>query len=161
METDQIIAGLEKLVEQIVDRKLPAMIGSRLTEELSRRAGADTSVFAALVASGDQQPLNTSSPEGVVAVAAVGGLKMDGVGAVASNPARVGDVGEWRSSYPPIMTAEELASLLRLEPRSVYGAFQRREIPGVRRIGGSWRIDRDTVLRWLADGQGRVTRSRR
>jgi len=53
METDQIIAGLEKLVEQIVDRKLPTMIGSRLTEELSRRAGADTSVFAALVASGD------------------------------------------------------------------------------------------------------------
>ena len=53
METDQIIAGLEKLVEQIVDRKLPAMIGARLTEELSRRDGADTSVFAALVASGD------------------------------------------------------------------------------------------------------------
>ncbi|MGC9986285.1 MAG: hypothetical protein ABSF35_22025 [Polyangia bacterium] len=53
METDQTIAGLEKLVEQIVDRKLPTMIGSRLTEELSRRAGADTSVFAALVASGD------------------------------------------------------------------------------------------------------------
>jgi hypothetical protein len=53
METDQIIAGLGKLVEQIVDRKLPAMIGARLTEELSSRAGADTSVFAALVASGD------------------------------------------------------------------------------------------------------------
>jgi len=55
METDQTIAGLEKLVEQIVDRKLPAMIGARLTEELSRRAGAgaDTSAFAALVATGE------------------------------------------------------------------------------------------------------------
>ena len=53
MESDQIIAGIETLVEQIVDRKLPTMISSRLTEELSRRAGADTSAFAALVASGD------------------------------------------------------------------------------------------------------------
>jgi len=62
---------------------------------------------------------------------------------------------------PPILTPPELAKLLRLRPRSVYDAIRRREIPGVQRIGRKVRIHRDTIIRWLADGQGRVSRSPR
>lgn len=110
---------------------------------------------------GDRASLSVPSSGGASGVAGVGGLELDSVGVMASISARSGNVGEWRYLYPPIMTAEELADLLRLAPRSVYGALERGEIPGARRVGRSWRIDRDTVLRWLADGQGRVTRSRR
>lgn len=62
---------------------------------------------------------------------------------------------------PPVLTAQELGALLRLRPRSVYEAIRRREIPGVRRIGRKVRVDRDTIVKWLADGQGRVSRSPR
>jgi len=53
MEANEIIAGIEKLVERAVDRKLPAMVRAHVAEELSRRHRADTEVFAQLVASGD------------------------------------------------------------------------------------------------------------
>jgi hypothetical protein len=53
MEPIEIIAGIEKLVEQAIDRKLPAMVAAHVAEELSRRRRADAEVFAQLVASGD------------------------------------------------------------------------------------------------------------
>ena len=62
---------------------------------------------------------------------------------------------------PQTLTPAELATFLRLRPRSVYEAIRRREIPGVQRIGRKVRIHRDTIIRWLADGQGRVSRSPR
>jgi excisionase family DNA binding protein len=70
------------------------------------------------------------------------------------------------SSKPPwsrraFLTAEELATLLRVNRKTVYEALARGEIPGVRRIGGTYRILRDAVLRWFASGQGSVSRSRR
>jgi excisionase family DNA binding protein len=61
---------------------------------------------------------------------------------------------------PPIMVVDELAALLRMNRKSVYEAIGRREIPGVRRIGRTFRISRDAVLKWLSD-QGRVSRSSR
>jgi excisionase family DNA binding protein len=62
---------------------------------------------------------------------------------------------------PAVLTGQELARLLRLRPRSVYEAIRRHEIPGVRRIGRKVRVDRDTIVKWLADVQGRVSRSPR
>lgn len=62
--------------------------------------------------------------------------------------------------HPPTLTVDELATLLRMDRKTVYAAIQRGEIPGVRRIGRALRISRDAVLRWLAEGQGRVSRSR-
>jgi hypothetical protein len=53
MEGNEIIAGIEKLVEQAVDRKLPAMVAAHVAGELSRRPRADAEVFALLVANGD------------------------------------------------------------------------------------------------------------
>lgn len=59
---------------------------------------------------------------------------------------------------PEILTVEEIAKLLRLNRKTVYEMVQRGEIPGVRLCGRAIRAHRDTVLRWLADGQGRSAR---
>lgn len=60
-----------------------------------------------------------------------------------------------------VLTVDELASLLRLERKTVYSAIQRGEIPGVQRIGRAIRISRSAVLQWLHKGQGHDSHSRR
>jgi excisionase family DNA binding protein len=65
------------------------------------------------------------------------------------------------SAAPAVITVDELALLLRLDRKTAYAAIGRGEIPGFRRIGGRLRGSRETVLRWLAEGQGRVPRSAR
>ena len=62
---------------------------------------------------------------------------------------------------PMVLTPDELAKMLRVRRRSVYEAISRGDIPGVRRIGRKVRIDRDSVLAWMADGHGRAPRSSR
>ena len=62
---------------------------------------------------------------------------------------------------PAVMTVDEVARLLRVNPKTVYEAVDRGEIPGVRRVGRVIRMSRDVVLRWLTEGQGRVSRSSR
>lgn len=64
-------------------------------------------------------------------------------------------------ALPEILTVDEAAQLLRLNRKTVYEALARGEIPGARRIGRSYRIARAALLAWLADGQARVSRSRR
>jgi len=64
-------------------------------------------------------------------------------------------------ALPRVLTPDELAKMLRVRRRSVYEAISRADIPGVRRIGRKVRIDRDSVLAWMADGHGRAPRSSR
>jgi excisionase family DNA binding protein len=64
-------------------------------------------------------------------------------------------------ALPMVLTPDELAKMLRVRRRSVYEAIARGDIPGVRRIGRKVRIDRDSVLAWMADGHGRAPRSSR
>jgi excisionase family DNA binding protein len=59
-----------------------------------------------------------------------------------------------------VLSVDELAILLRVNRKTVYEALSRGQIPGARRIGGRYRILRNAVLDWLADGQGRASRSR-
>jgi excisionase family DNA binding protein len=74
-----------------------------------------------------------------------------------------GDLQEEGKPEPErsVLTVDELASLLRVNRKTVYDALSRGEIPGARRIGATYRILRDAVLEWLASGQDRVARSRR
>jgi excisionase family DNA binding protein len=65
------------------------------------------------------------------------------------------------SGTPAVLTVDELAAFLRVDRKTVYTALNSGEIPGARRIGRTIRVSRDAVLRWLADGQGRVPHSRR
>jgi len=62
--------------------------------------------------------------------------------------------GETRhQELPQVLTADELAALLRVNRKTIYAGFRTGEIPGGRRIGGTIRFSRDAVLRWLAEGQ--------
>ncbi len=65
------------------------------------------------------------------------------------------------TALPPVLTVDEVAVVLRVDRKTVYAAVRDGEIPGVRRVGRAIRLHRDTVLKWLADGQGRVPHSRR
>ncbi len=47
-----------------------------------------------------------------------------------------------------VMTVEELAEYLRLDPQTVYRKFRRGELPGVR-IGKAIRFRRDIIDGWL------------
>lgn len=60
-----------------------------------------------------------------------------------------------------VATVPEIADLLRVAPKTVYAMIDRGELPGVRRVGRTIRISRSAVLRWLTEGQGRVSRSQR
>jgi excisionase family DNA binding protein len=47
-----------------------------------------------------------------------------------------------------IMTVEELADYLKLDPQTIYRRFRRGELPGVR-IGRAIRFRRDVIEGWL------------
>jgi excisionase family DNA binding protein len=64
------------------------------------------------------------------------------------------------AELPAVLTPDDLAALLRVRKRAVLDAIQRGELPGVRRVGRRIRADRDTVLRWLADGRGQSPKNR-
>lgn len=62
-------------------------------------------------------------------------------------------------ALPLVLTVEEVAALLRVERRHIYGLVARKTLPGAFYLGRALRFNRDTVLGWLArDGQGRVRR---
>lgn len=63
------------------------------------------------------------------------------------------------SAYPPVLTAAELAKIMRVDRRVIYEMVREHQIPGVRPFGRQLRFDRDAVLNWLRDGQGRAPRS--
>jgi excisionase family DNA binding protein len=63
------------------------------------------------------------------------------------------------ATLPPILTVDELAAYLRINRKTLYAAIRAGEVPGARRIGGTIRLDRDTVLSWLA-GEGCAPSSR-
>jgi excisionase family DNA binding protein len=50
---------------------------------------------------------------------------------------------------PLLLTAAEAAALLRTTPKAVYAMAQRRQLPGVLRIGRRLLVRRDDLLAWL------------
>jgi len=64
-------------------------------------------------------------------------------------------------ALPEVLTVDELAALLRVDRKTAYAAIASGEIPGVRRVGRTLRVHRATVVGWLAEGQGRASRSKR
>jgi excisionase family DNA binding protein len=70
-----------------------------------------------------------------------------------------GTLNGCRTLDNPVVSSAELAAYLRVDTRVVYEMIGRHEIPGVRQVGRQYRINRETVLKWLADGQGRAPRS--
>ena len=59
-------------------------------------------------------------------------------------------------NLPEVLTVAEVAELLRVNRNTVYELFQRKEIPGGRKVGRCIRFSRDAVVQWL---QGNVLTS--
>ncbi len=59
-----------------------------------------------------------------------------------------------------IMTVEELAEYLRLDPQTVYRRFRRGQLPGVR-IGKAIRFKREVIDNWLRATSYRWTAEQR
>lgn len=68
--------------------------------------------------------------------------------------------GVLASDLPFVLTVDELADLLRINPDTAYRLCSEGKIPGTRKVGGCVRILRDSVLEWMR-GQDRVQRSTR
>lgn len=66
-----------------------------------------------------------------------------------------------QSSTPDrVLTVEEAAQFLRVNPKTIYDAIRRREIPH-QRVGRQIRFCQSALIAWLSQGQGRVPRSKR
>lgn len=57
------------------------------------------------------------------------------------------------SPLPEVLKAAEVARLLRIDRKTLYEAVQRKQVPGVIRVGRSLRFCRQVLLTWL--GQDR------
>jgi excisionase family DNA binding protein len=51
---------------------------------------------------------------------------------------------------PALMTVSEVAEYLRVTPPTVYRLLRKNKLPGFR-IGSDYRINRETLERWLAE----------
>lgn len=54
-----------------------------------------------------------------------------------------------RDALPLLLTAEEVAALLRTTRKAVYAMAERASLPGAVRIGRRLLVHRDDLLRWL------------
>ena len=50
-----------------------------------------------------------------------------------------------------VLTITEVADILRVHPTTIYRLVKRGELPGFK-IGGCWRINRDSLDKWLSGG---------
>lgn len=50
-----------------------------------------------------------------------------------------------------LLTAGELAALLRIPKRSIYKFAQEGQIPGGFRVGKHWRFHQDVIENWIAE----------
>lgn len=52
-----------------------------------------------------------------------------------------------------IMTVDELAAYMRVNRKTIYDAVAAGELPGARKLRGTIRIHKPTVLAWLETGE--------
>lgn len=52
-----------------------------------------------------------------------------------------------------IMTVEELAAYMNVNRKTIYDAIAAGELPGARKLRGTIRIHKPTVLAWLSEGE--------
>jgi len=51
-----------------------------------------------------------------------------------------------------LLTIDETASLLKLSDRTVYAMLREGRLPGAAKVSGKWRVDKDKLLAWIANG---------
>ena len=53
---------------------------------------------------------------------------------------------------PVFVTVKEASELLRVTDRTLYDLCRQGKVPGAAKVGGQWRLDREKLLAWLAEG---------
>ncbi len=51
-----------------------------------------------------------------------------------------------------LLTIKETAALLKMTERTVYAMAKEGRLPGAAKVGGSWRVMRNTLMSWLEAG---------
>ncbi|MBK1718108.1 helix-turn-helix domain-containing protein [Thiocystis violacea] len=51
-----------------------------------------------------------------------------------------------------LLTVQEVAHLLKLSDRTVYAMCRSDRLPGISKVGGKWRVDREKLIVWLESG---------
>ena len=51
-----------------------------------------------------------------------------------------------------LLTIQEVADLLKLSDRTVYEMCRTDRLPGISKVGGKWRVDREKLVTWLESG---------
>jgi excisionase family DNA binding protein len=69
---------------------------------------------------------------------------------------REAELEKEEADLPVVLTVDEVATLLRVDRKTIYEMIRRGELPGVRRIRRAIRVSRMAVLEWLGNGQGRA-----
>ena len=57
--------------------------------------------------------------------------------------------GRTRDTLPVLLTVNEAAALLRTTRRAIYAMIERRQLPGIIRIGRRVLLSADVLLHWL------------
>lgn len=56
------------------------------------------------------------------------------------------------AAIPKLLTIRDLARILKLSPRSIWRLVRNRQLPGPLRIGGSIRWRAEEIVKWIANG---------
>lgn len=127
--------------------RLPAVEAERLDRAAFASKRPKRELVAGLVA----RHLDPDTPDGVRALRALGA----GGGRVTVELPGEGSVVGRHAFHPAepieVLTPEQAAELLQVEPAAVIELAQAGELPA-RRIGGVWRMSRAALLAWLAAG---------
>ena len=70
-----------------------------------------------------------------------------------SAPSHTPETVSAMTGIPMLLTADEVAGLLRVSRKAVYMMTERGELPGVVRIGTRLRFCRDDLLHWLDESR--------
>ena len=60
-----------------------------------------------------------------------------------------GPSGRTRDTLPVLLTVDEAAALLRTTRRAIYAMIERRQLPGIIRIGRRVLLSAEVLLHWL------------
>jgi excisionase family DNA binding protein len=56
--------------------------------------------------------------------------------------------GAWAMADTPALTVREVATLLRVDEKTVYRLAKRKDLPGFK-VAGAWRFKRDDIDAWI------------
>jgi len=68
--------------------------------------------------------------------------------------------GRTRDALPVLLTVNEAAALLRTTRRAIYAMIERRQLPGIIRIGRRVLLSADELLHWLDQKRAPSLRSK-